>query len=131
MNKNKLFPFMFGLLFIVVGSLALFTFNPKEYDGKTEAIITDFGYEYDTGIDDNVNVYLIVKYEVKGKTYNDVRVDYYHVGLDVGDTIEIYYKTTNPSEVTGPGKDLMPIVSIAAIALGTISVFFGVIGLKK
>lgn len=127
--KNKLFPFIFGFLFVAVGLLTLFTFNPKEYDSKTEATITDFGYDYTTG-DEDVQTYCIVKYRAKGKEYRDVRVDYYDFTLDVGDTIEIYYKSTDPSEITTKGKDLMPFVSIGAIAVGAISLFVGVKGLK-
>ena len=105
--------------------LTFFNFDPKEYDCKTEATIVDFGYRTSVGVEDDNETYCIVDYEVNGKAYKNVELDTYNAFMDVGDKVTIYYKSTDPGQITPTGKDIIPYVAIAAVGVGIIAIIIG------
>ncbi len=111
------FAIPFGALFLIVGLLTLFTFNPKEYNGTTTATIVDFEQQTGAG-DENNDIITYVDYFVDGVRYSHVPYNSYDFTMDIGDEVKIYFKTSDPSQIAAPGKDLMPFVSIGAAVLG-------------
>lgn len=111
------FAIPFGALFLIVGLLTLFTFNPKEYNGTTTATIVDF--EQQTGVgDENNDIITYVDYSVDGVRYTHVPYNSYNFTMDVGDEVNIYFKTSDPSQIAAPGKNIIPFVGIGAAVLG-------------
>ena len=111
------FAIPFGALFLIVGLLTLFTFNPKEYNGTTTATIVDFEQQTGAG-DENNDIITYVDYFVDGVRYSHVPYNSYDFTMDIGDEVKVYYMSSDPSQIAAPGKDLMPFVSIGAAVLG-------------
>lgn len=111
------FAIPFGALFLIVGLLTLFTFNPKEYSGTTTATIVDFEQQTGAGEDDN-DIITYVDYFVDGVRYTHVPYNSYNFTMDVGDEVKIYFNPSDPSRIAAPGKNIIPFVSIGAAVLG-------------
>ena len=127
---SRRFCLLFGLLFLVVGTLTFFTFDPKDYDRTTTGTIVDFAYRSDPG-DDSVTTVVYVDYTADGSRYEHAEYPGYNFTMDIGDEVKLYYMSSDPSQIAGPGKNLMPYVSAAAAIMGAVFFVVGVRGGRK
>ena len=121
------FALPFGALFLIVGLLTLFTFDPKEYNGTTTATIVDFEQQTGAG-DENNDIITYVDYSVDGVRYTHVPYNSYNFTMNIGDEVKIYFKTSDPSQITAPGKNIIPFVGIGAAVLGAAVLVSGLRG---
>ena len=101
-NRKSNFIINFIIFFLIsVGLLLTGLFLAHRSDGfvnngvKVQATITDINVDR-TGNSNSYHVY--VEYEVDGKTYNNELGTYYS-GMAEGQTIDIYYLTSNPNRI--------------------------------
>ena len=121
---------LFGLFFLVLGLLVFFTFDPKEYDRTATGTIVEMEQYQDPG-DDEVNVRVYVDYVAEGTRYQHVEYNSYNFTMDIGDEVKLYYKSSDPSQIAAPGKDIMPFVSLGAAILGAVVFLGGITGKIK
>lgn len=81
----------------------------NKYYKPTEAVITtvdwyiDSSYTNDGGYVEKVKYFVDVDYEVDGKEYKNVALDYYQAGMKEGQKIIILYDTRDPSKILSSG----------------------------
>ena len=124
------FALLFGAFFLVLGLLTFFTANPKAYNGTTTGTIVDFEQQMGTGSDDTT-VITYVDYSVDGVRYTHVPYPSYNFTMDIGDEVKLYFKTSDPSQIAAPGKDLMPFVGLGAAVLGGVVLITSLRGTRK
>ena len=114
-------------MFIIIGIaciLASFVFLKSNQGDflKCEAVISNIEVVQFGTDDPEHEVY--VDYTVDGVEYKDVMLDSYHIGMDVGDTVNIEYDTANHGHIRSvSSKFAAPIL----LAIGCGSLVYGII----
>lgn len=113
---SKAFIFIFGAIFAAVGLLFFLNYDPSVYDVKTTGEIVEIYEHYGHGSDIEHTVY--IDYYAGGKKYEHVELGEYNFTMDVGDEVEFYYNSSDPTQIAGSMKDIAPYVGLAFAVVG-------------
>ena len=124
----KVFNIVFGILFLVIGLLFFFKFDPAVYDKTATASITGIDEYYDMVGGENTLCHdVYVSYAADGVTYKDVILGSYHSGMKVGDSVEILYMSEDPSQITTGNPSFVPYFGLGAAIIGAGSIIVTII----
>lgn len=121
MNK-KLKGIISSVIILVIGVVMLISgihsyTTRNEYDTTTKAKIVDIQEELNPTAQEDENQYetkVYITYEVNGVKYEHVESPVINPGMNVGDEIEILYKSSDPSKIASGNVGTTSIIFIAA-----------------
>ena len=123
---GRIVGILIGSIFIVVGLLFFKTYDPDAYDVKTMATIVQIDEEYDI-IDEEYDYTVYVDYIANGKEYKNINYGAYNSSMDVGDEVELYYMSSDPTQIATPDKDIAPYIGLGAAVIGAGIIVFSII----
>ena len=126
-KKSIIFSIVFGLVFIVLGLTFFFKYDPTEYDSQTIGEIVEIEEHevYDT--DEHRTEYIVyVDYDADRHLYKHAEYGSYDSSMKVGDKVAVYYKSTDPTQITGPGFEKAGYIGLAFAAVGLIEIGFSI-----
>ena len=98
-KKVLIFPGIFVLVGIIVMSVGVYIYATRDkYDCTTTAVITDIVETWNGG-EDGYSYSVYINYEANGETFRHVSYPEYSSWMDVGDRIEIRYRSDNPKKI--------------------------------
>ena len=107
-----------GIVAIVLGARKLATKN--RFDASTTAVITGIEREW-TGTDENgfdeYNYTVYIDYEADGKKYENAEYPVYNSSMKKGDTLEILYVSSDPTQISEKNITGNAVIFIAAGAV--------------
>ena len=114
-----------GIVAIVMGAGKLATKN--RFDASTTAVITGIEREW-TGTDENgfdeYNYTVYIDYEADGKKYENAEYPGYNSSMEKGDTLEILYVSSDPTQISEKNITGNAVIFIAA---GAVLVLIGAV----
>ena len=116
------------VVFIVLGLFFFFNFDPDAYDMQTNGTIVEIDEHYESIGGDNElmhNVY--IDYQVGMKQYKHVEFPSYNSKMKVGDAVEFYYMSQDPTKITGADKNIAPYFGLGFAVIGFIMLIASVI----
>ena len=125
-QKFALLAFVvFGLIFMVVGTVICINVFSNDDKVQTTAIITDIeSYHRSVNGKTRTSHKTHITYDVDGRAYQNV-VGMYSSAWSIGDEIEIYYRKDDPSQVGSKDTDwgwlALPGIGVVFWAVGSIA----------
>lgn len=117
-----------GLLFLVVGLLFFFNYDPDAYDTEVTGTIVDIDEHYELVGDDNELQYTVyVDYTVGDKTFSHAEYPGYNSSMKVGDTLNFFCMSKDPAQIAGSDKNAAPYIGLGFAVAGLIIVVITVL----
>ena len=118
---SKTTTLIVAVLFIVIGLLFFIKFDPDEYDVLTTGTIVEIDEHYEYVGDDNELVHTVyIDYTVGDTKYEHVDYGSYNHKMKVGDEVELYYMSSDPTQIAGTDKEFVPYIGLAFAVVGVI-----------
>lgn len=128
----KSISIIIALMFIVIGSIFFFKYDPDAYDTKGTGKIVEIDEHYEFVGEDNQLVNTVyIDYTVGEEKYEHVEFFEYHSGMKVGDEVEFFYMSDDPSQIAGSDKGATPYIGLAFAIVGVIMLVFTVVKIVK
>ena len=117
----KVISVLVAVVMIVLGLIFFFKFDPKAYDKKGTGIIVEIDEHYELVGGDNELMHTVyIDYDAERQAYKHAEFPEYNSGMEVGDTVEFYYMSEDPSQIVGSDKDAAPYIGLAFAVVGLI-----------
>ena len=125
----KTVSIIIGLMFLIGGSIFFFCYDPADYDMQTTGTIVEITDYYDyTGQDDPQLMHdVYIDYTVDGVTYEHAEYFEYNSKMKVGDTVELYYMSQDPTQIAGSDKNMAPYFGLGIALIGLIMLIVNII----
>ena len=120
---------VFGIIITSIMSFIYYNnLQNQKYLRTTKAIISDMITYEEYDYEDNsttVHTDVYVDYEIDGVEYDNIRLSYYYISMDIGDEIEITYDIRSPeTPLTSP--TITHTIFIIFIGVGIILIILGI-----
>lgn len=123
---SKSVSIIVAVMFIVIGSIFYFKYDPAAYDTEGVGVISEIDEHYEWVGDENELVHNVyIDYTANGETFEHAEYFEYNHKMKVGDTVEFFYMSDDPSQIAGKDKEMTPYFGLAFAAVGLIMLFFG------
>lgn len=111
--------FPVAIAFLILGSVFFLKFDPAAYDVKATGTIVAIDEYYESIGGENELMHTVyIDYSAGGKKYTHVVFPSYHFGMQVGDAVEFYYMSQDPTQLAGTDKDIAPYFGLAFAVIG-------------
>ena len=128
MNKTRIATIMsrtvsiiISVMFIVIGLIFYFKFDPSDFDVKASGTIVEIDEHYESIGGDNELVHTVyIDFFAGMKKYEHIDFGSYNSKMKVGDTVEFYYMSTDPTQIAGLNKEKVPYIGLAFAIIGFI-----------
>lgn len=118
---SKTTSIIIGVVFIVVGLLMFTRFDPDAYDVKATGTIVEIEEYYDyTGDKMQLAHTVYIDYSAGDTKYEHVEFVEYNHKMKVGDEVEFYYMSDDPTQIAGTDKEYTPYYGLGFAAIGLI-----------
>lgn len=118
---SKSTSIIIGVLFLVVGLIFFFVYDPAAYDSQGTGTITEITEHYEmVGEEEELMHDVYIDYTAGGKTFEHAEYFEYDSGMKVGDTVEFFYMSSDPSQIAGSSKDKAPYIGLVFAAIGLV-----------
>ena len=118
---GKVTSLIISLLFIVIGLLFFFKFDPAAYDVKATGTIVEIAEYYDTtGTENELHHSVYIDFFAGDKKFEHVDYGKYNYRMKVGDEVELYYMSADPTQIAGTDKEKVPYIGLAFAVIGFI-----------
>ena len=129
---SKIISFILAVLFIVVGLIFFFKYDPDAYDVKTTGVIVEIEEHWEMVGDDNEIAYTpYIDYTVGDTKYEHVEFPQYDSSMDVGDEVEFFYMSKDPTQIAGTDKAFGKYFGLGIAVIGVIMLAISVIKFFK
>ena len=129
---SKIISIIVGVMFLAGGLLFFFKYDPDAYDMQGTGTVVDIVESYEmVGDDDQFTYTVFIDYEVNGEKYERIEYFEYHTGMQIGDTVEFYYMSTDPSQIAGSDKNLGPYIGLAFAVVGLVMLVITVVKIVR
>lgn len=129
---SKVLSIVVGVLFLAGGLLFFFKYDPDAYDMQTTGTVVELEDHYEfIGDEEELVTTAYIDYTVGDKTYEHVEYFEYHTGMKVGDTVEFYYMSSDPSQIAGSDKNAGPYIGLAFAVAGAAVIVFTIIRIVR
>ena len=124
--------FVVGLLFLVAGLLFFFKYDPDAYDTEVTGTIVDINEHYElVGGDNELQYTVYVDYTVGDKTFSHAEYPGYNSSMKVGDTVNFFCMSSDPSKIAGLDKNAAPYIGLGFAAAGLVLLVIAVLQLIR
>lgn len=128
----RIIPFLIGIVFIVLGITFFLRFKPEAYDAKATGRIARIEQHYESIAGENEIINTVyVDFTAGDKKYENVELKEYNPFMKVGDDIEIFYMTSDPTKIIGAGKDNVPYFGLGFALIGLAVIVIELIKIKR
>ena len=118
---SKTTTIIISVLFIVIGLIFFIKFDPDEYDVLATGTIVEIDEHYEYVGDENQLVHTVyIDYTAGDTKYEHVEYGSDNHKMQVGDTVEFYYMSSDPSQIAGTDKELTPYIGLGFAVVGVI-----------
>ena len=118
---GRVISILVSLMFLVGGLIFFFCYDPAAYDSQGTGTVADIVESFDTAGDmDDTHYDVYIDYTVDGKKYEHVEYFEYHTGMKVGDKVEFFYMSRDPSQIAGSSKNAGPYIGLAFAVVGLV-----------
>lgn len=118
---GKVTSLIISALFIVIGLVFFLKFDPEAYDVKATGTIVEIAEYYDTsGTENELHHSVYIDYFAGDKKYEHVDYGKYNSRMKVGDEVEFYYMSADPSQIAGTDKEKVPYIGLAFAIIGAV-----------
>ena len=108
-----------SVMFIVVGLIFFFNYDPDAYDVKASGTIVEIEEHYEMiGGENELQHTAYIDYQVGRETFRHVPFPSYNSKMKVGDVVEFYYMSSDPSQIAGLDKEKTPYIGLAFAVIG-------------
>ena len=115
----KTISIIIGVMFLVIGMIFFLIYDPAAYDAQGTGTIVDIEEHYElVGDEDELVNTVYIDYSAGGKKYTHAVFPSYHSGMQVGDAVEFYYMSQDPTQLAGTDKDIAPYFGLAFAVIG-------------
>ena len=129
---SKSVSIIVGLMFLIIGSIFFFKYDPDAYDVPAIGTITDIEEHYESIGEDNELVHTVyIDYTADGTKYEHVEFPGYNSGMKIGDTVDFFYMSEDPTQIAGTDKGSTPYFGLAAAVVGLIILIVTVVKIIK
>ena len=116
---SALISLVIGLMFLVGGLIFFLKYDPDAYDMHGTGIIVEIDEHYESiGGENELQHTVYIDYSAGGQKYEHVEFMEYRSRMAVGDTVEFYYMSEDPTQLAGPGKENTPYFGLAFAVIG-------------
>ena len=118
---SKSVSIIVGVMFLVIGLIIFLKYDPAEYDVKATGKIVDIEehYEY-IGDDPKLVRTVFIDYTVDGKKYEHIEFIESDSNMKIGDEVEFFYMSKDPTQIAGTDKEKAPYVGLIFAVIGAI-----------
>ena len=108
-----------GIMFLAGGLLFFLKYDPEAYDMEATGTIAEINEHYELVGNDHQLVHTVyIDYTVGDKTFEHVEFFEYNRKMKVGDTVNFFYMSEDPSQIAGSDKDKAPYFGLAFAVIG-------------
>lgn len=132
--RYTLVSILVGLLFLAIGLIGFFRFDPDAYDVSTVATISriEETTEYDSSTESFNTVHTVyIDYTAGGQRFEDVEYGSYNSSMREGNHLKIYYMSDDPSCITGEDKEKVPYFFLGGAVLGAVMLGVDIVRLRR
>ncbi len=116
---SKAISIIVGLMFIIIGLLLFFNYDPAAYDIPTKGVIVEItDYYEDIGDESQLTHTVYIDYSADGTTYRHVELGEYNSKMKVGDEVDIFYMSSDPAQFARTDKGMTPYFGLIAAVIG-------------
>ena len=124
--------FVVGLLFLVAGLLFFFKYDPDAYDTEVTGTIVDINEHYElVGGDNELQYTVYVDYTVGDKTFSHAEYPGYNSSMKVGNTVNFFCMSSDPSKIAGLDKNAAPYIGLGFAVAGLVILVIAVLQLIR
>ena len=117
-----------GLMFLVIGLVFFLKYDPDAYDTPGTGTIVEIDEHYESiGGENELQHTVYIDYSAGGQKYEHVEFMEYKSRMAVGDQVEFYYMSSDPTQLAGPGKENTPYFGLAFAVIGAGMLVFTVL----
>ena len=118
---SKTTSLIIAVLFIVIGLIFFLKYDPDAYDIQTTGTIVEIEEYYDhTGDETTLMHTVYIDYTVDGTKYEHVDYGSYNHKMKIGDEVELYCMSSDPTQIAGTDKEFVPYIGLAFAVVGVI-----------
>lgn len=132
-NKAKamrILSIFLGVSLLAAGIFVFVNFKDSNYDGKTTGVITELAKATKES-KATTRFLTYIDYSVQGQKYEHVRYPKYSSFMEVGDEVDVYYMTSDPSQIADSNRTIFPLVGIASALFGFVTLAFEIVKAVK
>ncbi len=129
---SKAISIIIGLMFLVIGLLFFFKYDPDAYDVEAVGTITDIEEHYETvGDDEQLTHTVYIDYSANGTEYKHAEYFQYNSSMKIGDEVSFCYMSSDPSRIAGSNKALTPYFGLGAAVIGAVMLVIVIVKIVK
>ena len=118
---SKTTSLIIAVLFIVIGLIFFLKYDPDAYDIQTTGTIVEIEEYYDyTGDETTLMHTVYIDYTVDGTKYEHVDYGSYNHKMKIGDEVELYCMSSDPTQIAGTDKEFVPYIGLGFAVVGVI-----------
>ena len=122
---SALISLVIGLMFLVGGLIFFLKYDPDAYDMHGTGIIVEIDEHYESiGGENELQHTVYIDYSAGGQKYEHVEFMEYRSRMAVGDTVEFYYMSEDPTQLAGTGKENTPYWGLGFALIGAADLGF-------
>ena len=119
----RVMTLLVAVVMIVIGTIFFVKFDPDAYDTKGIGKIVEIEEHYESiGGDNELQHTVYIDYQAGKERYQHVAYPAYNSKMQIGDTVEFYYMSDDPTSMVTGNKNLVPYIGLAFAVIGLIMV---------
>lgn len=116
---SKVITIIVGLMFLAGGLFFFLKYDPAEYDTPATGTIVEINEYYDTvGEDSQLMHDVYIDYKAGDEVFEHIPYFGYDSSMKVGDEVNFFYMSSDPSQIAGADKESTPYFGLAFAVIG-------------